>query len=255
MKNKIFGIIIGYNTPKTEINRLRQELRELFDAQSIVVDNTKNNTGFASAVNEGISLALAQGGDTFLVCNPDISFRMGNVDSLKNAAKHFDIFSGYMQQDNITYYGGKIDYWTMAGGLSTNKPIEHYSACDFVSGSFMCINKKTVETIGLFSLQYFLYYEDTDYCLRARRKGLSVGITDGIRFRHMENSKKFPTKSYYLARNRLMFLFTYGSLLHKIRETIRMPFLMAKLYLDRTPQSSLQLQGYTAFIYGKKISH
>ena len=42
---------------------------------------------------------------------------------------------------------------------------------DWVSGASMVVRREVVETIGGLDESYFLYYEETDFCLRARRAG------------------------------------------------------------------------------------
>lgn len=41
--------------------------------------------------------------------------------------------------------------------------------CDWVSGAAMCIRREVFDEIGLFDEGYFLYYEELDFCERARR--------------------------------------------------------------------------------------
>lgn len=43
--------------------------------------------------------------------------------------------------------------------------------CDWLSGASMLIRREVLEDIGLFDEGYFLYYEETDFCLRAKEKG------------------------------------------------------------------------------------
>ena len=44
----------------------------------------------------------------------------------------------------------------------------------WVSGSCLMIRKKTVDLIGLLDENFFLYSEDVDWCIRAKRQGWSV---------------------------------------------------------------------------------
>jgi GT2 family glycosyltransferase len=43
--------------------------------------------------------------------------------------------------------------------------------CDWVTGAFMLIQRDLFEKIGYFDENYFLYYEDMDFCLQAKRLG------------------------------------------------------------------------------------
>ena len=68
-----------------------------------------------------------------------------------------------------------------------------------------------------------MYYEDVDFCERARGKGLKIGIDSEKIYTHFETSKDNTQKNYLLAKNRLRFLLTYGNFMQKVREFIRTP--------------------------------
>ena len=52
--------------------------------------------------------------------------------------------------------------------------LDTISEVDSVSGSCMMINKNVVKSAGLFDENFFLYFEDTDYCIRASKLGFKV---------------------------------------------------------------------------------
>lgn len=252
---KIGVIIVTYHTPLALVRKVQSEIQKQLKAQIFIIDNSNNNKGFAHAVNKGIQQARLNKCTLFIICNPDIhSLKCSKLD-ISEAALKFDIFGGMMYQKNVTYYGGIIDYWTMAGGLSQTKPDTRLNPCDFVSGAFMCISDNTVKTVGLFPEEYFMYYEDVAYCYTAKQRKLRVGISTALSYKHDELSKNFIEKSYYLSRNRLIFLFKYGTFLQRLRELLRMPIKILTLYMHKTSTNSLQLQGYIDFLYGKKIPY
>ena len=51
---------------------------------------------------------------------------------------------------------------------------EQPAAVDWVSGASMLVRRAVIERIGLMDEEYFLYFEETDYCRRARDAGFSV---------------------------------------------------------------------------------
>lgn len=55
----------------------------------------------------------------------------------------------------------------------------------WVSGTAMLVLKKVIYKIGLLDEALFMYAEDTDYCLRAKRAGFRVGWTDRTRVIHL----------------------------------------------------------------------
>lgn len=218
-------IFVLYKTPKSEAERLKKEINELglSDYSIYFIDNTENNKGYAAGVNEGIKKGLTNGADLFVVANPDMSFANLRGQSLFEAAKYFDIWGFAMRQEEKIYYGGEVDKLRMSGGLIDKRPSSRFASTDFVSGSLMFIKKKVIDKVGLFNESYFLYYEEVDYCWRAKRAGFKIGIDSRSLYDHFEVSKENPTKNYYLFRNRLKFLLKYGSLKQKTYELIRAP--------------------------------
>jgi O-antigen/teichoic acid export membrane protein len=219
-------IFVLYKTPQSEINRLKKEVKELNTSNYNLyfIDNSENGQGYAQGVNTGIKKALKDGCNLFVIANPDVSIaRLSLGEGGLVASKYFDIWSYTMLQQGKKYYGGMIDKWRMSGGLIDKKPAKHFSETDFVSGSLMFIKKKVIDKIGLFDESYFMYYEEVDYCYRAKKAGFKIGIDSNKYYEHFEISVDNPKKEYHLFRNRLKFLFKYGSAKQKIREFIRIP--------------------------------
>jgi GT2 family glycosyltransferase len=255
-KLKLAAVTVTYKTPPHLIKRLKHEfVKNKVSAHLCVIDNTHNNRGFAHGVNRGMKRLFKEGYDVVLVCNPDIYNLVCTETNILKASMKFDIFGGVMLQNSIRYYGGFLDYWTMAGGLSSRTISDMYFPCDFVSGSFMCITKRAFDTIGCLPENYFMYYEDVAFCRTALQQGLRVGISRALTYSHEETSRGNDLKNYYLAFNRLSFLFSEGSLVKKLRELIRTPFVICRLFASGAKKNSLQLQAYRDFFYGKKVPH
>lgn len=227
---KIGFIFVLFNTPTAETDRLRREIKllNLSDYQIYSIDNSQENKGYAAGVNKGIAEALNDRCDLLIVANPDISFdsHLQNKLSqkiLEEGASHLDIWGYAMKQESRVFYGGTLDRWRMSGGLVEKKPKRRFSSCDFVSGSLMVIKSSVVEKIGLLNEEYFMYYEDVEYCLRARKHGLKVGLDVTVQYEHFELSQTNKEKKMYLVKNRMKLLMQYGNLSQKIYELIRLP--------------------------------
>ena len=222
---KIAFIIVTFHTPKTQIIRLKSEIIKLAgsDSEIYIIDNTNNNKGYAAGVNSGLKSAIKDGRNIFIVANPDISFGRLEKQNLMAGGKHFDVWGLAMKQGKKTYYGGEIDKWRLSGGLITEKPTKRFINVDYVSGSLMLFTKKVINKIGYWDKKYFMYYEDVDYCHRAIRAGLKVGIDSKSSFTHYEISKRNPKKRRYLAKSRLRFFMKYSNYKQKIRELVRLP--------------------------------
>lgn len=218
---KIAAYVVLYKTSREEILRIKKEFHEK-NIPLQCIDNSRSDKGYAYAANKALKNMLRTNCKFCILANPDISLNTISVGSVNKAAQHFDIFGFAMEQNGKKYYGGEIDKWRMSGGLIEKKPKKRYTACDFV-GSFMVIKKEVIEKIGLFNERYFMYYEDVEYCERARRAGFKVGIDSQTWYEHFENSKSNKKKDWYLFRNRILFLLEYGSWQQKLYELIRVP--------------------------------
>lgn len=249
---KIAFIFVLYKTPKEEVERLKKEVKDLKieDYKIYFIDNLskdeefkwipgqprndrksiKNKTiyykavnrGYAAAVNLGLKKAIKDGCNLFVVSNPDISLKNLSKKILEGV-KYFDIWGLAMRQDKKIYYGGALDKKRLTAGLIDKKPKERFFSVDFISGSLMLIKKQVIDMIGFFDERYFMYYEDVDFCFRARKAGFKVGIDVKYQYEHFENSKENPQKNKYLFFNHLRFLWRYGTLYQKLYELLRIP--------------------------------
>lgn len=229
---KVGIIIVLYKTPQKDKLRLKKEFAQLgFSKYKFYfIDNSKNNLGYAHGVNEGLKKALSESCDYFIIANPDISITEFNKDIVMNPGKIFDVWGFAMMQNNKIYYGGEIDKLQASGGLIDKKPVSQFVSSDFISGSFMVLKKKVIEKIGYFDDAYFMYYEDVDYCIRAKKAEFSIGFDSQHVYKHYEVSSKNKLKASYLTRSHQLFIQKQGTLQQKMfqfcKRIIKSPFLI-----------------------------
>jgi N-acetylglucosaminyl-diphospho-decaprenol L-rhamnosyltransferase len=65
-------------------------------------------------------------------------------------------------------------------------PPEQPAAIDWLSGASLLVRRSVFESVGLFDETFFLYYEETDLCLRARRAGWLCWYVPASRVVHLE---------------------------------------------------------------------
>ena len=222
---KIGFIFVLYKTPEEEKQRLMLEIIDLNlpDYKVYFIDNTNSGKGYAEGVNDGIRRALIGNCQLLIVGNPDISLKDINKNELLDGGKKFDIWGLVMKQQGKIYYGGEIDPWRLTGGLIIQKPKTRFKNTDWVSGSLMFIKKKAVDSIGYFSEDYFMYYEDVDYCQRAKMAGLRVGIDSKLIYEHFEVSVDNPDKQKFLSNSKKLFFRKYSNIGQKLYKIGRIP--------------------------------
>lgn len=73
-----------------------------------------------------------------------------------------------------------LQAWEVATGIP-----ESAVQCDWVSGGCMMIDIAVFDAIGLMDEDYFLYFEETDFCLRARRVGFECWFSPDAKINHL----------------------------------------------------------------------
>lgn len=147
----------------------------------------KTNLGFAQAVNKGVELAVSKQAERIFLVNPDVSVTPEQIKKLSTSG--FDIVSPVLKSKRkgkvFFDLGGKINFVlgrTSHRESSTGNILRH--ECDYVSGACMGIKTEVFKKTGLLDPQFFMYFEDVDFCLRARRAGLSIGVEGSVLVEH-----------------------------------------------------------------------
>lgn len=86
---------------------------------------------------------------------------------------------------------------------------------DWVSGCAMFFSKDLWKQISGFDERFFIYWEDADFCLRAKKRGFKSILLPRARVWHAGSlfmSKVNPRKVYYLAKNGRLFMATHSGL-------------------------------------------
>lgn len=249
-------VIVTYNS-ETAIEDCISSIEKQQVSQILVVDNASTdntvsvvrkhfktvklfsllqNRGYAGGNNFGIDEALKLKIDYILVLNPDTIFELNTLANLLSAAeKHRGqgIFGPKILMENgkrIWSAGGELDKKRYTAGLTGYQDLDReYNdyhierEFDFVSGTCMLIPRKLFKKGLRFYEDYFLYYEDVEFCVRAKKLGYPSFLVTEAKIIHLEKSKDFSLKNYYLARNHLLFVERNAPFRIKLREMIRLP--------------------------------
>lgn len=182
---------------------------------------TGSNLGFAGGNNVGIKYALENGADYILLLNNDTVVEPNFLEPLVEYAdkdNKVGIVGGkinyYHNRNKIWSAGGKVNLFTGSTyhfGLNKNNSdyINKFNKVKFLTGCVQLIKKDLINDIGFLDEDYFLYYEDTDYCTRAVKNGWKlVYIPNSIIYHKVSSStkKSSPIQLYYLTRNRMLFI-------------------------------------------------
>ena len=188
------------------------------------------NLGFAGGNNLAVNIAK---GDFLLFLNNDTEIVSGFVEVLKaEFHEHPEIgllsplILYYDQPQTIQYAGfTEMNYLTCRnkGIGQMEKDQGQYSddsrATGYCHGAAMMCKREDLSAVGLMAEQYFLYYEELDWCEKFKKAGKQIWFTGKTKIYHKESvsvGKESSIKTYFMTRNRLLFIRRNTSMLNAI---------------------------------------
>ncbi len=91
-------------------------------------------------------------------------------------------------------------------GRTIHRLTDEITECISLTGAFLFISRQLIEKIGYLKEFYFLYREDTDYCVRAYKEGIKIVYYPQITVVHKMGTTTKSIAYYYYYRN--MFIFS-----------------------------------------------
>ncbi len=210
---KNYFIIIVDNGSTLEQRKLLQTLAN----PKVKVVQLDDNLGYSGGNNVGIKTVLAQGAEYILLLNNDTVVHNDFLDQLvrcslsSTAPSIIGATITYYQSDEIfAIGGGKTNFWIDDFALiGSHKKLPYSKSVlpGYISGCCMLIDKRVIAVVGLLSEDFFLYNEESDYCLRSRRYGLRLEVSLDSKVEHkVARSTKHMSHFYvyYMIRNKLL---------------------------------------------------
>lgn len=171
-----------------------EAIRAGFPGVELIVND--GNLGFAAGNNEGIRHALQSGADYVLLLNNDTQVERAVLSELVRAGEG-DPGVGlaspkvyYLDRPNVIYYAGArqgrlaLLPRLMGTGEEDHGQYEQVQEVDYVWGQAMFIKREVLERVGLLDPGFFMYYEDADYCVQAKKAGYKIVCVPGARVWH-----------------------------------------------------------------------
>ena len=193
---------------------------------SITYLRSEVNVGYAAGNNVGIRYAKMHGAKYICILNNDTvvfsNFLEKGIDYLE---KHMDVafvapvLLNY-SDSRIQSVGGDINLWT--GGCITrwskSKSIRYIGkelfelntdvVSDYVGGACMLFKSSLIDLIGYIPENYFLFFEETEWCVKANKLGLRSVCLHEWAIKHKGSAsidKCSGLHEYMLERNRVVF--------------------------------------------------
>lgn len=196
-------------------------LRERFPDIELI--QTGANFGFAGGNNFGIRHALEQGAEYVWLLNNDTVADAEALSALVRVAE--DDKTVGMVGSKIVYYDNPRLLWYAGAVLDSESPYrmhhkglgeedrgqyDEFEETGFVTGCSLLANQKMITEIGLMYEGYFLYFEDSDWNMRAKKAGWKlIYCPTSLAYHKVSFSmggSESPLLRYYYSRNFLYFI-------------------------------------------------
>jgi GT2 family glycosyltransferase len=241
---KLVSIVtVNFNQPKVTEALLRSlaEVNQYANIEIIVVDNgssenpvpgwesrygqvkfvrSETNTGFAGGNNIGLSHAK---GDYLFLINNDTEVTTSLIGDLVGAMQnnlriglispkiHYFDNPGMLQYAGYTPMNFYTARNTCIGQFEKDEgQYDHMSGpTGYAHGAAMMISRKALEASGPMAENYFLYYEELDWCERIRQTGFEIHTYLEAMIYHKESvsvGKRTALKEFFMTRNRILFV-------------------------------------------------
>lgn len=180
----------------------------------------EENRGYAGNNNVGIQRALDMGADWVCVLNEDVVLdphglevmvRVGEGDPRIGVVG--PIVYHHDEPGVIQSAGGGLTRWWEGFHWGQNEPDRGQFPAprdvQWISGCAILVRRAVIEAIGGIDERFFIYWEETEWCVRAGRAGWRLVVAPAARVWHkgvQRNYRPKPSVTYYSTRNRLLML-------------------------------------------------
>ena len=178
-------VVVDNGSTDATVQRLRE------DGGVLLIE--QGNTGFAHGVNRGVAAAPAE--HDILVLNPDVIVEPDAIDRMTRTLEAFPeagvIVPRLTDEDGHVVRSlrrapsiHRTLVETLLGGNRAGRFGEAYApdpaagprTVDWATGAVMLLRRTVFDRVGGLDESFFLYSEETDYCLRVRASGHPVVV-------------------------------------------------------------------------------
>jgi len=185
----------------------------------------QQNLGFAGGFNVGLRYALSENAEHILILNNDTEIdSMALRHMLKEARNDVGMIA-----PKIYYHADSHRIWSVGGDiqpLTIEKTNDAHGQLDvgqwdttiereFFTGCVLLLSRQLLTKVGLFDEQFFMYYEDSDLSLRARRANFKLLLVPQAHVWHKvavsSGGTDSPNERYWMARSSILFFYKHVS--------------------------------------------
>ncbi len=194
----------------------RQRILTAFPSVKIIQNNT--NLGFAGGVNVGLRHALAEKADYVLLLNNDTFVAPDMLTHLVLCAEKHQVAATapviyYESTPNRIWSAGAFRQ-ALTGDIRGNRNGQVYEdgdpyVVDYAIACGILIRGQILQEVGLFDEQFFMYYEDLDWCWRLKILNHKIMVVPKARMWHLVSAtiggNDSVAERYYMALSSVLF--------------------------------------------------
>ncbi len=245
-------IVVDNGSQDGSVETLKKEFPEI----TIIENNA--NLGYAEGNNRGIAYAMSKGCDYIFILNNDaivdpcIIKKFLHVSKERPKAGVFGAKIYYLKEPNKIWFAGgawvrEIALFTHVGydQIEDNSTWSDTREIDYACGCALFVKSEVIQKIGVLEHKYFLTWEESDFCYRARRAGFECLLVPSAHVWHKVSASFNGGDSgllhrYFMQRNRLLWIERNVPLGERIRIYLKviLPEVVSSIRVYVSPKSN-----------------
>lgn len=218
---------------------------------NVMIFRSTENLGFAGGVNFLLKVMRLAGCEFAFNLNPDVRLEKGSLEPLIQLASEMEatIFSPVILRDSgkVSFAGAFLKEYPalqivqyMDGEPLSKVPLEIFYV-DALNGCAFFFKLSNLDKLGPLPEEYFLYFEETDWFLNARKNGFRCAIVPQSLVTHNKVSHGSSVPSlyyvYYFIRSNFIFASKLGRQIAKVDDSTIKTFIdgWERRLLDSSP--------------------
>jgi GT2 family glycosyltransferase len=250
-------IVVDNNSTDDSFNILSDKLND------IIILKSEINKGYAYGNNLAIKAALEKKAEYICILNSDVIVEEDFLEPLVNALQNDEKLGivgpcvcQYDFKDRIQAIGSSLNI--CLGLARSNYKGELYSnikkgsiSVDYVGGACLLFKSEILDKTGLIPENYFLFFEETEFCYKAKKKGYDCKCIVSSRVYHKGSAtiSRYKGLGYYLLhKNRIVFIRRNGNVLQRIIFSLYIPLeTIGRIIIRREPLNLIKFYFNGAF--------
>ena len=208
---------------RVKVSKKEKEWDMLLPHQKLSILRIEKNRGFTGGNNIGIEYILREKKAEYIlllsndtVVDPKF---LGELVKVAEGDEKIGVVGAvnyyYDKPEKVWFAGGKINFWNgKVYNIGVNEMDKGQygmiEEADYVAGSCFLIKKEVIEKLGMLEHEYFVYWDDAEFCTRVKKAGYKVVYVSRAKIWHKISAVYSgiwnPIKTYYDTRNVFLFM-------------------------------------------------